>query len=159
MAGLDDIEVFRIAADTLDTTIDWLGQVGDDGNEGFVLWSGQRVGSTFAIRRALWPRQQPQQTGHGLLVYVPGDALAEVNTFCYEHDEIVGAQVHTHPTDAFHSDTDDHYPLVTLRGSLSVVIPDFARGGGRVTDGWAFYRLAGAATWDETDQTILQVIE
>jgi hypothetical protein len=159
MPGLRDVERFRIGSDALDTTIDWLREVGETGNEGFVLWSGHHDGSTFTIRRALWPRQRPQQTEHGLLVYVPGDALAEVNAFCYEHDEIVGAQVHTHPTDAFHSDTDDHFPLVTLLGSLSVVIPNFARADRADATGWAYYRLVGPATWDKTDEHVLEVIE
>lgn len=158
MAGLRDIETFRIGVDTLTTTIKWLRDVGDQGNEGFVLWSGRHDDQVFTIRRALWPRQQPQQTDAGLLVYVSGDALTEINTFCYEHDEIVGAQVHTHPTHAFHSDTDDHFPLVTLLGSLSVVIPDFARADHAERSGWAFYRLSGPATWDETDDQVLEIV-
>jgi len=40
----------------------------------------------------------------------------------------VRAQVHTHPGDAFHSKTDDDWPIVHTAGFLSLVIPDFARG-------------------------------
>lgn len=42
--------------------------------------------------------------------------------------EGVRAQVHTHPGSAFHSDTDDAWPIVHLEGFLSLVIPDFAMG-------------------------------
>lgn len=37
-------------------------------------------------------------------------------------------QVHTHPGEAFHSETDDAFPLMVHAGFLSLVIPDFAMG-------------------------------
>jgi len=40
----------------------------------------------------------------------------------------VRIQVHTHPGEAFHSLTDDTYPLLFDIGFLSLVIPDFAMG-------------------------------
>lgn len=40
----------------------------------------------------------------------------------------IRAQVHTHPGRAFHSETDDEWPIVHLEGFLSLVIPDFALG-------------------------------
>ena len=40
----------------------------------------------------------------------------------------VKVQVHTHPGPAFHSPTDDAYPLIHEVGFLSLVIPDFALG-------------------------------
>jgi hypothetical protein len=40
----------------------------------------------------------------------------------------VRVQVHTHPGEAFHSPTDDAFPLIHETGFLSLVIPDFALG-------------------------------
>lgn len=40
--------------------------------------------------------------------------------------EGVRVQVHTHPGAAFHSATDDAYPIVQTAGFLSLVIPNFA---------------------------------
>jgi hypothetical protein len=40
----------------------------------------------------------------------------------------VRVQVHTHPGEAFHSETDDAYPLIHEAGFLSLVIPNFATG-------------------------------
>lgn len=37
-------------------------------------------------------------------------------------------QVHTHPGDAFHSPTDDAFPIIHTTGFLSLVIPNFALG-------------------------------
>lgn len=39
----------------------------------------------------------------------------------------IRVQVHTHPGEAFHSATDDAWPIVHTTGFLSLVIPDFAR--------------------------------
>lgn len=40
----------------------------------------------------------------------------------------VRVQVHTHPYEAFHSETDDAFPLLFDVGFLSLVIPNFASG-------------------------------
>ena len=40
----------------------------------------------------------------------------------------VRVQIHTHPGCAFHSPTDDEWPIVHTPGFLSLVIPDFAGG-------------------------------
>ncbi len=37
-------------------------------------------------------------------------------------------QIHTHPRDAFHSPTDDAFPIIHTPGFLSLVIPNFAMG-------------------------------
>jgi hypothetical protein len=37
-------------------------------------------------------------------------------------------QVHTHPGAAYHSTTDDAFPLIHSPGFLSLVIPRFAQG-------------------------------
>jgi hypothetical protein len=40
----------------------------------------------------------------------------------------IRCQVHTHPRAAFHSATDDAFPIVHAVGFLSLVIPNFAQG-------------------------------
>jgi hypothetical protein len=40
----------------------------------------------------------------------------------------IRVQVHTHPREAFHSSTDDAFPIIHSVGFLSLVIPDFANG-------------------------------
>jgi hypothetical protein len=65
----------------------------------------------------------------------------------------VKAQVHTHPHEAFHSKTDDEWPIVSQVGFVSVVIPDFAAGEpsfesawvGRLQDDGKWRRLSSAA--------------
>jgi hypothetical protein len=40
----------------------------------------------------------------------------------------VRVQIHTHPSTAFHSPTDDAWPIIHTPGFLSLVIPRFAQG-------------------------------
>jgi hypothetical protein len=131
----------------VEETIGVLRHAGLKGIEAFVLWGGVVEGETLSVRSMFVPEQVGHVTDHGLLVTVDGTALFEVNKALYERGLILVAQVHSHPTDAFHSDTDDCYPLVTLEGALSVVVPDFGRDGLDAVDDWAWYRLTGEQTW------------
>jgi hypothetical protein len=40
----------------------------------------------------------------------------------------IRVQVHTHPEEAFHSRTDDEFPIIHTPGFLSLVIPNFGLG-------------------------------
>lgn len=40
----------------------------------------------------------------------------------------IRVQVHTHPGEAFHSETDDRFPIIHKPGFLSLVIPNFGLG-------------------------------
>jgi hypothetical protein len=65
----------------------------------------------------------------------------------------IRAQIHTHPGQAFHSAIDDHWPIVSQAGFVSVVIPDFAAGEPSLDGAWVgclqadgkWLRLASAA--------------
>jgi hypothetical protein len=146
--GLLEVNHFIISVSVLRETIHFVREVGQDGAEGFVLWGGKPETRTrFRFTSAIIPDQRALTTEEGLLVTVDGEALFKVNKRLYEHGEILGGQVHTHPTSAYHSDTDDHYPLVTLVGALSVVIPDFAINAPNDMEDWAWYRLKEYGRW------------
>lgn len=146
--GLAQVTTFIVGAGVLDETIAFLRDVGKSHCEGFALWTGVREQATvFRFRSALIPAQHATATHRGLLVTVDGEALFEINKMAHERGEIVAAQVHTHPTSAFHSGTDDHYPLVTLVGGLSIVIPDFAVNAPEDIGHWAWYRLVKYGHW------------
>jgi hypothetical protein len=48
----------------------------------------------------------------------------------------IKAQVHTHPEEAFHSATDDQWPIVSQSGFISIVIPNFASGEPSLDNAW-----------------------
>ena len=147
----------RVPASTLHETEDAIRSAGYDGFELFVLWSGTRDGATFTVATVHVPEQTSYKLYTGLCVRVDGSELHRLNVWLYEAQQVIGVQVHGHPGDAYHSDTDDTYPIATLDGSLSIVLPFFGR------DGWesrdiAAYRL-GEYGWVELAGPISDLIE
>jgi hypothetical protein len=127
--NLESVKSFSIPGSIIEETEASLRDAGSRGYEVFVLWSGVLYDQTFRIRTAHVPKQTSYRTDEGLLVRVEGPALHALNMWLFENEEILGIQVHAHPTDAFHSHTDDTYPIVTTLGGLSIVAADFAEDG------------------------------
>lgn len=150
------VDEFVVPLEVVDQTLEPLQEAGRHGYEAFVLWGGRfgDDGRRFEFVSTYFPEQTTSRGDEGLLVMVDGEALFRVNRAFYEHGLILGGQIHSHPTDAYHSDADDAYPLMTLVGGLSGVVPDFGDGGRGRLDEWAWYRLVGAREWapagDET---------
>lgn len=158
--GLLDVREFRIPRRVLDPTLEHLGDAGRRRREAFVAWGGVIVGGrTLEFRSVHRPDQHADATPHGLLVAVDGAALHRLNAAVYGRGEILAGQVHTHPGEAYHSSTDDHFPIVTILGALSLVVPDFARAGRAASGRWAWYRLAGYGRWTRAGAETLLVVE
>jgi hypothetical protein len=60
----------------------------------------------------------------------------------------VRVQIHTHPGAAFHSPTDDEWPIIHTPGFLSLVIPDFAHGAVGFTGAY-LTEIQPEGTWRE----------
>jgi hypothetical protein len=67
-----------------------------------------------------------------------------------ERGDGVRVQVHTHPRAAFHSPTDDAYPIVQAPGFLSLVIPRFGMGAVSFDDAY-LCEITEAGTWREVN--------
>ena len=156
---LEHVRRFRIEADLIHETVEEIRSVGLDGFELFVLWLGRVDGDIFVVDTAHVPRQTSHVFESGLCVTINGDELRELGLWLYKSQLIIGAQVHSHPTEAYHSETDDSYPMATIEGSLSVVLPYFGRDGWE-SDGIAAYRLEDGVWRDVTGQVddLIEVI-
>ena len=137
---LRGVQRFRIEASAIRETVEAIRSAGQDGYESFVLWSGTRDDDTFTVAQVHIPEQTSYKLNTGLCVRIDGSELHRLNVWLYEAQQVIGVQVHSHPTDAYHSDTDDTYPIATLEGSLSIVLPFFGRDGWESSD-IAVYRL------------------
>jgi hypothetical protein len=129
---------------------------GRNGDELFVLWSGHQDGDVFAIRSGHVPHQTAYKTPDGLCVMIEGEALHELNSWLFNAKETLAVQIHCHPDDAYHSETDDRYPIVTALGGASIVIPEFCRNG-LFDANTALYRLSEKG-WSRTDALIHDLI-
>ena len=156
MNTFNSIREFLVPRNICDETDRALRKAGVSRNEHFVLWSGVIDEDRLLARTFHSPRQTAYQLENGLCVRVEGDELNRLNRWLYEHGERLAVQIHSHPTEAFHSDTDDAYPMVTTLGGLSLVVPDFCRYGVRGPD-TALYRLA-LDGWREVSPTDSQRI-
>jgi hypothetical protein len=157
MSTFESLNKFVVPGALVQSTDDQLRAAGLTHSECFVLWSGIRDGDTFRFRTTHVPRQVAYRFSEGLCVRVDGTELHRLNVWLYEHNEELAAQIHSHPTEAYHSDTDDEFPIVTTRGGLSLVVPDFGEGGLR-GEGVAAYRL-GLHGWDElSNDEVTQLI-
>lgn len=158
-AGLLGVQEFILPRSrVLLPTVEALRIAGRRGEEAFVVWTGleEDEGRRLRFVRAIRPPQIACRTHLGLRVHVDGSALDVINRGCYARGEILAGQIHTHPGEAYHSELDDHRPLVTLLGGLSVVVPHFAQQADQDHAGWAWYRLAGPAWWQPVDSAILR---
>lgn len=104
-----------------------LRRCGKNGDEGMVLWVGTVRPSKATVESVLVPPQNPIRSEDGVGYFITGETLREVNMYLSKNRLRLIAQVHSHPTEAYHSETDDRYAIVTAEGGISIVVPDFAR--------------------------------
>lgn len=145
-SSLATAEKFIVPRAAFDDVHAHLVEVGRSGYEGLGLWVGRIGAGTATVERALIPEQRLIRGPAGVGVLVDGAELHRINVWLFDNGLRILAQIHSHPTDAYHSDTDDDNALATTVGSLSLVVPDFARGPVDLSQ-TAVYRLNGAGDW------------
>ena len=158
MNTFESIRQFVVPGDLASQTDEHLRAAGIEGVERFVLWTGVVADDRLSIRTMHVPKQVASRAPQGLYVRVDGDELHRLNRWLFENGQRLAIQVHSHPTDAYHSDLDDAMPIVTTRGGLSLVVPFFGKDGVRGPS-TALYRLSQAG-WVEVStaatRTLLQ---
>ena len=154
---LRGVERFLIQSSAIRETVEAIQVAGQKGYELFVIWSGQRDNDIFTVAQVHIPDQTSYKLDSGLCVRIDGSELHRLNVWLYEAEQVVGVQVHSHPAGAYHSATDDAYPIATLEGSLSIVLPFFGQEGWEST-GIAAYRL-GPGGWLKLTGPLSDLIE
>jgi len=140
LGTLAAVTTVHLARTVLDQTVDALRAYGRSGNEGFALWLGTITEGVAHVERCFVPEQNSIQNETGVGYFVDTQTLFALNRYLSERKLRLIAQVHSHPTEAYHSSTDDAYAVVTTEGGFSLVVPFFARGAARIP-AWAVYRL------------------
>jgi proteasome lid subunit RPN8/RPN11 len=148
MIGFLDIKKIVMPFHCIEVAYTHMRKAGTQRVEGVALFAGKESGHNFEIETTIIPKQQALRLESGLLYAVDSDELHRINVWLYENKMSLIAQIHSHPTEAYHSDTDDAFPIVATVGGLSVVVPDFASGPIEI-DTWAVYRLSPKSIWME----------
>lgn len=153
MIDFTKVNEIYLLDNVLSQTHTWLREAGRLQNESFILWAGHfKTLSSFVVTTAIFPEQKAFRTNSGVGVYVSGDELYKINKWLYNNDKTLISQVHSHPSVAYHSDTDDNFPLVTAIGQFSIVVPYFANAPLRNLLGCAVYRLDYNNHWSELNK-------
>ncbi len=106
----------------IDVTLGWLRDAGRARRECVALWLARRSPVTIEVVDAY----RPEQTASIDMFHIPPTGMTELHAVLRQRRLMVAAQVHSHPTEAFHSKADDRWAIVRHEGALSLVVPHFA---------------------------------
>jgi len=130
-----------VSLEVVASTLEVLQEYGSQGFDGLVLWLGHVLDGTASVSRALVPDQNPISSEDGVGYFVEGATLFRLNRVLAASGLRLIAQVHSHPTHAYHSEADDRYAIITAEGGLSLVVPNFGKAPLNPSS-WAVYRLS-----------------
>ncbi len=159
MIGLIEIENFIFKKEHLIEMYSFLGDAGNEQFEAVALFAGEIENNQANIKRVIYPKQKTYKTEQGLMYFVDGDELHNINMWLHANKLMLIAQIHSHPTEAYHSAMDDEYAMISTFGGLSIVVPNFAQDPLDHLE-WAYYRLSLESIWEEiTKPEVEQLIK
>jgi len=135
--------------DIQEQTIAHIRECGSNGEEGFVVWSGVSRNGQIVVRSAVIPSEGALRRHLG--IGFSDRAIEHIADVIQFKGEKLIAQVHSHPFGAFHSETDDRFPLIHRKGFLSIVIPFFGKHGFERFDTFRVYEYLQDNQWTELD--------
>lgn len=148
MIGFLGISKIRLPYSAVFKAYEHMRKAGKEYLEGVALFAGKEEGEEFLVTETIIPKQIATSLEDGLLYSVDADELYRINMYLYENGLSLIAQIHSHPRKAFHSDTDDVFPIVTTGGAVSIVVPDFANQDISI-ESWAVFRITEKGGWHE----------
>ena len=152
MKGVLCINKITLNQKHLNEVFAFLRETGKNNVEGIALFAGIIHGNVFEEKAVIIPKQTGYILEEGLTYAVENEELHSINVWLYENKMQLIAQIHSHPSTAYHSSTDDRYPIVDTYGGISIVVPDFAINIFTL-DKCAIYRLSLKKTWDKLTST------
>ncbi len=152
MTELADVTELRVPLQVIIDGYEFMRSAGRMRLEGMVLWAGNQRDTIFTVTELIVPKQKGLSTADGVCAIVDANELARLNMHLYRNSLELVAQVHTHPTEAYHSSTDDEYAIATTIGCFSIVVPNFAVINYALAQ-CAVYRLNVGAKWMEVDES------
>lgn len=123
-------ERLKVAGDVLPATFKALQNCGQGKCECAVYWTGPNDD------RSVDAVEHPVHTRSAFGYEVESSWLTNFWKKLAAAKRSVKAQVHTHPGEAFHSASDDCWPIVSQAGFISIVLPNFASGRPSLKDAW-----------------------
>jgi hypothetical protein len=148
MKGYLSINKITIPYNCVEVAYEHMKKMGRQYLEGVALFAGREDNTLFKVEHTIVPEQKAMSLEEGLLYAVDAAELHRINVWLYENKFSLMLQIHSHPRRAYHSDTDDAFPIVATVGGISIVVPDFATRPIDISN-WAVYRLSEDNKWLE----------
>lgn len=117
----DRINTYYVPTAVLWQTQQYIKDHGERGHEAYVFWTGAVAGDKAYVMSCVYPTANARQGG----VKVPLEKMTEINRELYDRDQLILAQVHSHPGVARHSEVDEEKAVSFHEGFVSIVVPDF----------------------------------
>jgi proteasome lid subunit RPN8/RPN11 len=133
-------KLLRLTSSVLETSFEVLRACGCGRCECAVYWTGPSAEDL--VDRVEHPVHMSSQFGYE----IHSDWLTKFWKQLAASERSIKAQIHTHPGQAFHSVTDNQWPIVSQAGFLSIVIPNFAAGMPSLNHAW-IGRLQRNGSW------------
>lgn len=160
--GLQHIETIYFPREFVEDIYKELQESGAKGYERLALCAGKKIGKEFHVSHILYPQQYLRKSFLGVSFHVEGEELERIGNWLYKNQKSLIAQVHSHPTEAYHSEADDNNAIITKSGGISIVVPDFGNSDVYFENS-AFYRLYPETGWTELSvqqvSTLLKLID
>lgn len=135
-----------------------LRQVGKTGNEVSVILAGRRRDEGgVVLDRVVIPRQTAYRSEYGCGLVIEGGCLNRIGPSIRADGRRIHGILHSHPDEAFHSETDEAAVLFRFHGAFSIVIPRFGESG-RLLDRACAFRFDYDRGWLEVDPSELITI-
>lgn len=144
--GLMHIETVLLPKEFVDAVYREFQSTGQEGFERLALFAGEKRGTEFSVTHLLYPKQHLIRTYQGLSFHVDGEELERIGEWLFQNSISLMAQIHSHPSEAYHSKADDELAIITTFGGISIVVPDYGFSDNSLEQS-AFYRLLPATGW------------
>jgi proteasome lid subunit RPN8/RPN11 len=117
--------------------------------EAVCFWLGRALETVIAIEELWIPKFKATTISYDI---EPREML-RLKGYLDQTDQVLLAQIHSHPGSAFHSSTDDMNAASPWPGYISVVVPNFGNIADDFWDEVEAYELLGGGEWRHLDST------
>ena len=153
------IEAVFLPQEFIDSIYKEFQETGRQGYERLALLAGIKKGKEFIVTNLIYPAQELRRSIYGVSFHISGGELERIWEWLYENKCTLIAQIHSHPTEAYHSEADDNLAIITIFGGLSFVVPDFGNSDQNFGNS-AIFRLLPESGWTElTKQQINTILK
>lgn len=142
------IDHIQIPNNVLQDTLENFRKEGLLHNESIAYWTGSFVNADAKINNVMFANSYSEFVSGQLSAKMPLSATFKIAEEIHNRKEILFAQIHSHPFEAFHSWIDDKYAISFRLGFFSIVVPYFGKNISRLNQ-CKIYEYVGNTNWAE----------